>query len=90
MSQTALVHTSAPAAVVQLPSRVGFVCEGSLGIAVPLASVGVHACVDSLHQFPPVQSESTLQPPDGSQVPFELHAPERHTVPFKHGPSPSA
>jgi hypothetical protein len=44
-------------------------------------------------QVPPGQSPFTLQPPMGSQVPFVLHAPERHTVlalPAVHDPSPFA
>ena len=60
---------------------------------VPLASFGVHVCVVSLHQLPPAQSASRLQPPAGSQRPFVLHAPERHTTPplaIVQGPSPTA
>ncbi len=46
-----------------------------------------------MHQLPPVQSPSTLQPPATMQVPFELHANERQrssAVDAVHGPSPSA
>jgi hypothetical protein len=46
-----------------------------------------------VHQFPPVQSPSTLHPPEGMHVKFVLHAPERQTMPplaTVHGPSPTA
>jgi hypothetical protein len=46
-----------------------------------LASCGVQVCVDSMHQVPPAQSPSTLQPPVGMQVPFVEQAPVRQTVP---------
>ena len=89
-------HTSAPAGPVHTPFSVGLVCPGSVGIRVPFASFGVHVCVLSMHQLPPTQSASTLQPPRGSHLPFVLHAPERHTtpplpeLPAVHGPSPFA
>jgi hypothetical protein len=68
-------------------------CGGLVGIGPPFGIFGVHACVLSLHQWSEVQSASTAQPPAGSQVPFVLHMPERHTaLPFVivHGPSPFA
>jgi hypothetical protein len=49
-------------------------------MAVLLASVGVQACNVSLHQLPPVQSASTLQPPAGWHKRFELQEPVRQTV----------
>ena len=76
-----------------VPLSVGLVCGGSLGTARRSASLGVQVCVLSLHQLPPAQSASTLQPPAGSQRPLTLHAPERHTVPplpAVQGPSPLA
>jgi hypothetical protein len=82
-----------PAAAVQVPSRVGVMCGGSLGTGMPFASWGTHMCIVSLHQLPPAQSLSTLQPPAGAQSPLELHVPERHTTgPFiiVQGPSPFA
>jgi hypothetical protein len=93
VSQTPLLQTSVPAAAVHVPSSVGFACGGSVGITVPLESCGVHACVLSSHQLPPVQSASTLHPLGGAHVPFMLHVPERHTTPpfvAVHGPSPLA
>src|SRR3977135_3654060 len=93
MSQTPLTHTSAPAAGVHMPPSVGFVCGASVGTAVPFMSFGVHMCAISLHQLPPAQSASTLQPPAGSQRPLALHAPERHTtgpLATVQGPSPTA
>jgi hypothetical protein len=92
-SQTPLAQTSAPAAVVHVPFRVGFVWLASVGTAVPFASCATHACIVSLHHLPVEQSASTLQPPAGSQVPFVLHAAERQSVaPFVavQGPSPLA
>jgi hypothetical protein len=96
VSHTALVQTSVAAGAVQLPLSVGFVCGASLGSAVPFGSLAEQVWAVSLHQLPAVQSASTLQPPCGSQKPFELHTPERHTVaafpvaPVVHGPSPFA
>jgi hypothetical protein len=93
VSHTALTHTRVPAATVHVPFRGGSVCVGSLGMAVPFASFGVQVCTFSLHQSPPVQSASTLQPPEGSHSPFLLQTPDRHTVPAVagvHGPSPLA
>src|SRR6186713_557446 len=93
VSQTPLWQTSAEARLVHVPSSVGFVCAASVGIAVLLASLGVQAWSVSLHQWPPVQSASTLQPPAGWQRWFELHAPERHTVAALfavHGPLPTS
>jgi hypothetical protein len=92
-SHAPLVQTSAAAAALHLPSNVGLACAASVGIAVPFESCGVHVCTDALHQLPPVQSASTLQPPAGWHLPFELQAPERQTVAAfvaSHGPSPSA
>jgi hypothetical protein len=92
-SQTPLAQTSVAAAAVQAPFSVGLVWGGSFGRDAPFASLGVQACVLSAHQLPPVQSPSTLQPPMGSQVPFTLQAPDRHTVPpvaAVQGPSPIA
>ena len=70
---------------------VGVVCGGSLGIVTPLGSLAVQVWVLSVHQLPPVQSASTLQPPRGSQSPLVLHAVERQTVgpvATVQGPSP--
>ena len=89
VSQTPLAQTSRPADGVQVPFSVGL-WPGSLGTGEPLGSGAVQTCVASSHHWPPVQSPSTLHPPEGSQVPFELHAPERQTLPERHGPSPSA
>ena len=49
-------------------------------MAVLLASFGVQACMAALHQLPPVQSASTLQPPAGWQSRLLLHEPVRQTV----------
>jgi hypothetical protein len=92
-SHTPDVHTSAPAAVVQVPLSVGFACVGSLGTGWPFGNVGVHVCVPSSHQLPAAQSASTSQPPAGSHTPLVLQVPERHTVPpfpVVQGPSPFA
>jgi hypothetical protein len=93
VSQTPLVHVSAPAAAVQVPLSVGFVCGGSVGTTIPLGSVGKQAFMLSLHHLPVGQSASTLQPPDFSHVPLVLHMPEMQTVPpfaTVQGPSPFA
>jgi hypothetical protein len=92
-SHTPLAQTSAPAALVQVPSRVGFVCGASVGTGVALGSVGRHAFMLSLHQLPVGQSASALQPPAGSHRPLLLQAPERQTVAplaLVHGPSLTA
>ena len=92
-SQTPLMHTSAPAWAVQVLLSVGFICGPSVGISVPLETFGVHMWALSLHQLPPEQSASTLQPPEGAHVPLLLHFPERQTVPpftIVQGPSPTA
>jgi hypothetical protein len=92
-SHTPLAHTSAAAALVQVPSRVGLVWAASLGIAPPLASSAVQAWAVSSHHVPPAQSASTLQPAGERQAPFALHAPERQTtlpVAAEQGPSPFA
>ena len=68
-------------------------CAASVGTATPFATFAVHWWAVSLHQSPPVQSASTLQPPAGSQSPFALHAPDRHTtapLAAVQGPSPLA
>jgi hypothetical protein len=93
VSQTPLVQTRAPAAVVHIPFSVGFECAPSVGTAPPLAIFAVHAWELSLHQLPLVQSASTLQPPGATHVPLVLHAPDRHTVAplvAVQGPSPFA
>jgi hypothetical protein len=92
VSQTPLVQVSVAAAAVQVPSSVGFAWAPSLGTGVPLATVGRHMCIVSLHQVPAAQSASTLQPPEGSHVPLTLHIPERQTllVAGVQGPSPFA
>jgi hypothetical protein len=93
VSHTPLVHVSAPAPVVHVPFKVGFVCGGSVGTTMPLGNVGTQVFIDSLHHIPIMQSASTLQPPAGPQRPFMLHVAERQTVlPFVivHGPSPFA
>jgi hypothetical protein len=96
VSHTPLTQVSAPTAVEHVPSSAGLVCAGSVGTLVPLASCGVHVCDVSSHQLPVGQSASTLQPPMGSHVPFELQVPDRHTtpplppVPGMQGPSPFA
>ena len=82
-----------PAPFVQVPSIVGPVCGGSIGIATPFGSVGVQVCMLSMHQLPAVQSASTLQVPAARQVPLALHTPERQTVgpvAAVQGPSPLA
>jgi hypothetical protein len=80
LSHTALWQTSALAWLEHTPLSVGLACGVSVGMAVLLASVGVQVCSVSLHQLPPVQSASTLQPPAGSHKRLLLHAPVRHTV----------
>jgi hypothetical protein len=93
VSHTVLVQTSAPAAIVHVPSSVGLECAPSVGRGWPLATVGAQRCVVSLHHVPVAQSASTLHPPAGSHVPFVLHMPERHTTPpfaTVQGPSPFA
>ena len=98
-SHTPLWQTSAPAAAVHVPFSVGFVCGGSLGIAVPFGSCALHVLTLMSHHMSVAQSASVLQPVGGSQVPFTLHMPERHTTPplpapasegGVHGPSPVA
>src|SRR6185312_8473413 len=54
---------------------------GSLGTGEPLASFGVHWCIDSSHQLPPLQSASTLQLPSGSHWPLALHMPLSQEAP---------
>ena len=79
--------------MVHMPFSVGFVCGPSVGTPPPFAIFGVQVCTLSSHQLPPEQSVSTLQLPAASQVPFELHAPERQTTPpfaTVQGPSPFA
>jgi hypothetical protein len=93
VSQTPLLQTSVPAAAVQTPFSVGFVCAVSVGMPTPFASWGVHSWAVSLHQLPEGQSESTLQPPVPWHTPPEPHMPERQTVvpsDAVHGPSPLA
>jgi hypothetical protein len=90
VSQTPLRQVSAAAAVEHVPLSVGLVCSASVGIVVPFGTFAVHVCVEMLHQLPPLQSPSTLQPPVGMQVSPTLQAPERHTVAafaVEHGPS---
>ncbi len=79
-SQTPLTQTRNAAADVHTPLSTGDVCSGSLGMGLPLASLGVQLCEASLHQLLPGQSASRLQPPDCSHVPLTLHAPLRQTV----------
>jgi hypothetical protein len=93
VSQTPLWQVSVAAAGVHVPLSVGLECAGSEGTAPPFATCGVHMWLVSLHQLPAEQSASTLQPPDGSQVPLVLHMPEMQTVPpftTVQGPSPFA
>lgn len=89
MSQTPLAQTTVATAGEQLPVSAG-VWFATVGIGVPFESFGVH--VPALHQFPPEQSASTVQPPAAWQTPIELHDPERHTAVAStsvQGPSPS-
>ena len=60
-SQTPLTQTTAPAAAVQTPFSVGL-WPGSLGIAVPFGSFGVHVLTDSSHQSAAGHWESSVQP----------------------------
>ena len=88
-SQTDDWQTSVAAEAVHAPFRVGLVCGASVGMLVPLVSLTLQAWLVSLHHWPPVQSLSTLQPPGGWHNEFELHEPERQTVPALaavHGP----
>ena len=80
LSQTALAQTSVAAPAVHFPVRVGPVCGGSDGTAVPFVSFALQAWLVSLHHWPGAQSVSTLQPLAGRHNPFALHDPERHTV----------
>jgi hypothetical protein len=92
-SQTLLEQTSAAACAVHAPLSVGLVWRGSEGTGVPLASFAVQVCVLIWHHCPPLQSESTLQPPGTTQVPPALHAPDRQRESAVAGlqePSPSA
>src|SRR6185312_3816092 len=81
LSQTPLAQVSIAAPLEQLPSSVGFMWGGSLGTGEPLASFGVHWCIDSSHQLPPLQSASTLQLPSGSHWPLALHMPLSQEAP---------
>jgi hypothetical protein len=60
-SQTPLTQTRDAAADVHTPLSTGDVCSGSLGMGLPLASLGVQLCEASLHQLLPVQSASRSQ-----------------------------
>ena len=81
VSHTPLEHTRVAASSVQVPSRDGFACGVSVGMAMPLSRVGKQALLVSLHQLPVAQSASTLQPSAGKHTPpSELHLAERHTV----------
>lgn len=45
VSQTPLVHTAVAACTVHTPFSVGFVCEGTFGMATPLARSAVHVAL---------------------------------------------
>lgn len=87
-SQTPLAQTAVPTGEEQVPVSAG-AWLATVGIGVPFASFGVQA--PASHQFPLVQSASTLQPLAATQLPVVLQAPERHTVAAVatvQGPSP--
>jgi hypothetical protein len=91
-SQTPLMHTTAPAATVHIPLRVG-VCPATVGTPWPLASLGTHADIAVLQYWVDGHWLSRVQAAATQTEAVMLHMPDWHTVaPFigVHGPSPLA